>query len=104
MNLLKKVKNILCDPITLIINQSLNTGIFPSKLKKAKVIPLFKKEDPRILDNYRPISLLPAISKIFERVVFSQIYSYFNNEDLLYIYLSTDLEKSIRQKPHVLNL
>ena len=85
MKLLKKVKFVLCDPLSLIINQSLNTGIFPDKLKLAKVLPLFKKNDACILDNYRPISLLPAISKIFERVVFCQIYSYFNNENLLYV-------------------
>ena len=85
MKLLKKVSPILCEPITLIINQSLSTGIFPDKLKTAKVIPLFKKNDAQLLDNYRPISLLPAISKIFESVVFTQLYSYFNDNDLFFI-------------------
>ena len=70
MKLLKRIKLIVCDPLALIINQSLNTGIFPKQLKLAKVLPLFKKDDKTIIDNYRPISLLPAISKIFERVVF----------------------------------
>ena len=85
MKLLKRVRYVLCDSITLIINQSLNTGVFPEKLKMTKVLPLLKKDDPCLLDNYRPISLLPAISKIFERVVFSQLYAYFNDEKLLYI-------------------
>ena len=58
------------------INQSLITGIFPDKLKIAKVIPLFKKNDASVIDNYRPISLLPSISKLFEKVVFLQLSEY----------------------------
>ena len=53
------------------INQSLCTGIFPDKLKIAKVIPLYKKDDNKSFGNYRPISLLSSISKIFERVAFN---------------------------------
>ena len=58
-----------------IIDQSLTTGIYPNKLKIAKVIPLFKKGDIILLytfDNYRPIFLLPSISKIFERTMYDQ--------------------------------
>ena len=62
--LLKAIKHDICKPITLIINQSLYTGIFPNKLKLAKVILIYKKGDNTKLDNYRPISILPAISKI----------------------------------------
>ena len=68
----------LINPLTLIINQSLVTGIFPNKLKIAKVLPLFKEEDHTVMDNYRPISLLTAISKLFEKVVFSQLYDFFS--------------------------
>ena len=67
------------------ISQSLCTDIFPKKLKIVKVIPLFKKGDSHLFDNYRPISLLPAISKIFEKVAFQQTYEYFNKHNLLYI-------------------
>ena len=62
--ILKAIKHDICKPITLIINQSLYTGIFPNKLKLAKVIPIYKKGDNTKLDNYRLISILPAISKI----------------------------------------
>ena len=55
----------------------LTTGIFPDKLKIAKVIPLFKKGDKSIFSNYRPISLLPSISKLFEKVIYQQLYKYF---------------------------
>ena len=66
----------------ILINQSLRTGIFPDALKIAKVIPLFKKEDQHVFDNYRPISLLPCISKIFEKVVYTQLFDYFDKNKL----------------------
>ena len=51
---------------------------FPSELKLADVIPVFKKEDPTLAKNYRPISLLPTVSKIFERIMLNQITTYIN--------------------------
>ena len=81
--LLKSIKDEIAKPLTIIINQSLKTGIFPEALKIAKVKPLYKKGDNFCLNNYRPISLLPTISKIFERVMFTQLYSYLNAHNLL---------------------
>ena len=82
--LLKEIKCIISRPLSIIINQSLCSGIFPSKLKLAKVIPLYKKEDQRVFGNYRPISLLFSISKIFEKVAFKQISEYFTCNNLLF--------------------
>ena len=62
----------------------LNTGIFPDELKIAKVIPLFKKDDPKLLKNYRPISLLPTISKVVEKIIFTQLSTYFNENKLIF--------------------
>ena len=81
--LLKSIKDEIAKPLTIIINQSLKTGVFPDPLKIAKVKPLYKKGDNFCLNNYRPISLLPTISKIFERVMFAQLYSYLNANNLL---------------------
>ena len=72
------------DPITHIINQSLHSGIFPDNLKLAKVIPIDKKGDNTSLNNYRPISILPSISKVFERVMFDQLYEHFRSNSLFY--------------------
>ena len=83
---LKYHSDLFIKPITLIINQTLNTGIFPEKLKIAKVIPIHKDKnlDTNILNNYRPISILPSFSKIFERVIYNQLYKYFTNNNFLY--------------------
>ena len=71
---LKYLKLILIKPLTLLLNQIFNTGIFPDRMKIAKVIPIFKKDDETLFCNYRPISLLPVISKVVEKVTHDQIY------------------------------
>ena len=65
--LLKVIGKEISKPLTIIINQAFNTGIFPQKLKVAKVVPVYKKGDSNLIENYRPVSLLPSISKIFEK-------------------------------------
>ena len=65
--LLKDIGVVIAPTLSVIINQSLCTGVFPDKLKIAKVIPFFKKGDESLIKNYRPISLLSSISKVFER-------------------------------------
>ncbi|MGB1899487.1 MAG: reverse transcriptase family protein, partial [Candidatus Kariarchaeum pelagius] len=82
--ILKKILKPILPALTLIVNQTLSTGIFPDKLKVAKIIPLYKKGDKSIISNYRPISLLPSISKVFERIIYNQLYEYFTNNDLFY--------------------
>ena len=66
-------------PLTAIINKSLQTGIFPSSYKQAHVCPLHKSGDALNSLNYRPISLLPASSKLLEKVVQHQLVSFFSN-------------------------
>ena len=82
--MLKLIAPHIVKPLTLIINQSLFTGKFPDKLKVAKVIPLFKKDDKLVMDNYRPVSLLTSVSKVFEKVAHRQLSNYFTNNSLFY--------------------
>ena len=81
--LLKYLAPILTPVLTIRVNQSLHSGIFPYKLKIAKIIPIFKKNDNYLLENYRPISLLPSISKVFERVVYIQLEHYLRENEYL---------------------
>ena len=84
MKILKFIADPLILPITVLVNQSLTTGIFPDKLKIAKIIPLIKKPNIYNIDNFRPISLLATISKIIEKCVFNQVYSYFERNKHFY--------------------
>ena len=82
--LLRHMGEIVAYPLSIIINQSLCTGIFPNWLKLAKVIPLYKKDDNKSFGNYRPISLLSSLSKVFEKIVFDQLYEYLISNGLLF--------------------
>ena len=77
--ILKDAATVIVPPLTQLFNCSIDEGYFPTKLKYANVIPLFKKNSNTDKSNYRPISILPSISKVFERLMFHQITSYINN-------------------------
>ena len=65
--------------LTNCINHSFVANKFPDELKLSEVIPLYKKLDPLKKENYRPVSLLPHVSKVFERIIYKQIMSYVTN-------------------------
>jgi len=81
---LKVCKEFISNSLVKIFNLSFETGIFPNLCKLAKVVPIFKKEDPLLCKNYRPISLLPIFSKIFEKLIYSRMYEYLDKNHLLY--------------------
>ena len=81
---LKQIAPTIVKHLTTLIKQVFNTGIFPDKLKLARVIPLHKKGNPSLLNNYRPISLLPVISKVIEKIISNQLRSYFESKKLFY--------------------
>ena len=77
--ILKLIKANICHPLKEIINLSFATGIYPDALKIARVIPIFKnKGDELQVYNYRPISLLSNVNKIFEKLAYSRLYSFLN--------------------------
>ena len=71
--ILKLIGDIIAKPLTKLINQSLSEGNFPKILKNAKIVPIFKKGNVYEIGNYRPISLLPSLSKIWEKVINIQL-------------------------------
>ena len=84
--LLHLVSNEIVKPVTQNINAMIRTGKFPEQLKIARVSPIFKKGDPLDKKNYRPVSILPALSKVFERTICTQLDNYFSN--IFHPYLS----------------
>ena len=81
--LLKIAADVVAPSLTCIFNPSLLTGIYPSDWKVAKVIPFFKNGSKTDLNNYRPISVIPAAAKIFEKIIYDQLCNYLNANDLL---------------------
>ena len=80
--LLKLISNDIAYSIKLIINQSPKSIIFPNQLKIAEVNPIHKKDDKKIITNYRPISVSPVVSKVFETVIHEQLGDYFLSNNL----------------------
>ena len=79
---LKLVNNSICIPLSLIINKTLSTGEIPKLWKNAIVHPLYKSGAHNLLTNYRPISLLPTMSKVMEKIVHQQTYNYFVDNNM----------------------
>ena len=73
MSLIKETIDLLAAPLSHICNLSFQRGVFPDKLKIAKILPVFKSDDPSLFSNYRPISILPCLSKVFEKLFLPQI-------------------------------
>ena len=83
VNLLKKIIFYIVSPLNHIFNLSFCSGIFPDSMKIAKVIPIFKKDDPTEIKNYRPISLLPVLSKLLERLAYDRLHKFLVENNLL---------------------
>ena len=81
--LLKSLKSSLTYPMTLILNQLLETGTFPERMKLAEVIPLYKNKATDHLVNYQPISLLMTMSKVLEKIVYKRVISFLNKHEIL---------------------
>ena len=80
----QKICTEIAKPLSHIFTLSLQNGTFPSKLKTSRVIPIFKNGDPSNTSNYRPISLLSALSKVLEKIVSTKLINHLELNDLLY--------------------
>ena len=84
--IIKKTFTSFAEPLIYLINLSLQEGTFPSELKLAKVIPIYKSGNCNSINNYRPVSILSTFSKIFERVMYTRLLNFISNEGILYKY------------------
>ena len=81
---LKFFKNEIAAPLAILFNKSFQSGIVPDSMKLAKVLPIYKSKERNLMTNYRPISLLPCLSKILEKVMHKRLYQYLDQNTLLY--------------------
>ncbi len=82
--LIKLITTSIAIPLSKIINKSIETGTVPTSWKLAKVIPIYKSKEKSNMSNYRPISLLPSLSKILEKIVHHRLYSFCKTQNILY--------------------
>lgn len=80
---MKSITPSICNILTYLFNKSLNSGIFPDCLKTSKVIPIHKSGPLTEITNYRPISLVPSISKILEKIIKIRLDSFFNKHHII---------------------
>ena len=78
--LIKQLSDVISEPLATLINKSMETGCMPDALRSAKIIPLYKSKETDQFKNYRPISLLPSISKIFEKIVYKRLYHFIKSK------------------------
>ena len=71
-------------PLAHFVNLSLSHGIFPNDMKLAKIVPIFKNGNTKLFNNYRPISILPAFSKILEKIVCNRLLHFLESKNILY--------------------
>ena len=90
VKLLKVLKPYISQPLANIFNQSIILGIFPDKLKYAKIIPIHKKGSPTDASNYRPISLLSIFIKIFKKLMHKRLYEFLDKMNIFYFNLASE--------------
>ena len=83
VKLLQAAGNSIVGPLTHIFNQSLRTGIFPDEWKIAKITPIHKADEKNLCGNYRPVSVISVVSKVFEKVVYEQLMQYLEQHKII---------------------
>ena len=81
---IKHINEIIAPYLSKSINACISTGTFPSSLKLGKITPIHKKGPKNEVSNYRPVSTLPIFGKIFEKIIYSRLYSFLTDHNILY--------------------
>ena len=83
-SVLKEIKSAIITPLVIVFNKSLSESHFPTRMKKAEVVPLHKGKDKTIKNNYRPISLLLTLSKLLEKAMYQHTYRFLEETKQIY--------------------
>ena len=82
VRMIKICDEALVKPLSLIYKNCIDTGVFPDIWKKSNIAPVYKSGEKQIIDNYRPISLLPICGMILEKIIFNSIYEFLEENNL----------------------
>lgn len=80
---LKVIRNYIAEPLTHIVNTCIEKAIWPDALKKAEIVPIYKSGEKHNITNYRPISLISNVAKIFERIIYNRIYNFVEKNNII---------------------
>lgn len=94
---LKEIREQIIDPLVFLINKIFSTGVCPSEFKIAVVTPIHKKGKTYLLYNYRPISIITSMAKIFEKCLRKRLNDFFNKHDIISDYQFTSSERAAPQ-------
>ena len=120
MKIIKKSNKFISPILAQHFNYLINIGKFPDDLRTGKISPIYKKDNAELLENYRPISTLPIFGKLFEKIIYSRLYSFFVSQNLLHEkqfgfrknhstshainYSINHINNSLKNKEHVLGI
>ena len=118
VKVIKQSSTVISPILEKLYNECMSRGSFPSELKVGRISPIYKKDNEELMENYRPVSTLAVFGKIFEKIIYSRLYSYFISQRLItenqfgfrkghstshaLNYSVAHIEKSIKDKKHVL--
>ena len=120
VKIIKKCNKFISPILAQHFNYLIKIGKFPDDLKTGKITPIYKKDNAELLENYRPISTLPIFGKLFEKIIYSRLYSFFVSQNLLHEkqfgfrknhstshainYSINHINNSLKNKEHVLGI
>lgn len=84
IHIIKNTSHIITPYLVEYFNVLMQDGVFPDELKVGRITPIYKKDNEELIENYRPVSTLPVFGKIFEKIIYSRLYSFLTSKGLIY--------------------
>jgi hypothetical protein len=118
IKLIKQSSHVISPILEKLYNECMINGIFPDELKVGRISPIYKKDNEELMENYRPVSTLAVFGKIFEKIIYTRLYSFLLSKNIIYEnqfgfrkghstshalnYSVSHIESSLREKKHVI--